>query len=98
MSKQEKQEVLHEAYNTLFKDSVATNIVLEDLCTYCGLDRTSFHSDAGVMAFNEGQRSVILYILECLNITPKKQVQSSMEDRLPYWKVSAENKKIKGTI
>lgn len=37
---------------------------LWELLTYCGVYRTTFRSDAGLMAFEEGRRSTGLFVLD----------------------------------
>jgi len=54
-------------------------IVLAELRRIGGLDRTSiFHTDPRVMAYREGRRSVVLLILEYLNLD-ENEVRKLME-------------------
>jgi hypothetical protein len=44
--------------------------VLHDLCKTCGLLITSFDENPHMMAFKEGQRNVVLHILNKLKMDP----------------------------
>lgn len=50
-----------QAYQHVFNGPMG-EAVLADLMDFCGVKRTSFSKDAGVMAFNEGMRNVALRI------------------------------------
>lgn len=47
--------------------------VLDDLAAVCGVDYTSFDSDALKMAYNEGLRAVYLYIKFFLDYEEKDE-------------------------
>lgn len=53
--------VVSQAYRNLFED-MAGEIVLKDLELTCHANRITFVADPLVTAFNEGQRSIYLYI------------------------------------
>lgn len=57
-------EVVAQAYRNLF-ESMAGDIVLQDLKSICHHEQVTFvRGDPHMSAFYEGQRSVLLYILD----------------------------------
>jgi hypothetical protein len=58
--------VVGQAYRNLFGD-MAGEIVLKDLEHICHANKVTFTPDPYVTAFNEGQRSIILYIKDRMN-------------------------------
>lgn len=63
-----KQKEVVGLYRKIFKTEDGQK-VLADLMSLCGMSRSSFSTDATEMAFNEGQRSVVLRILKTVNIS-----------------------------
>lgn len=57
-----KQEAKAKAYHAVFSSN-AGQLVLEDLAAKCFCLSTTFSSQAGVIEYNEGRRSVYLDIL-----------------------------------
>ncbi len=58
------------AYNRVFDmKSPYTQQVLIDLCKFCRMHDTTFHTDPRVHALLEGRREVILRIMEALNLS-----------------------------
>ena len=65
---------LKQSYQILFATNEGTKVV-EDLQKRFHVDQTTFSSDALEMAFLEGQRSVMLFILRA--ITEEKEIKNN---------------------
>jgi hypothetical protein len=65
---------LKQSYQHLFATDDGDK-VLDDLGKRFNLDQTTFSSDAMEMAFLEGQRSVMLFILRA--ITDQKEIENN---------------------
>lgn len=50
--------------------------VIKDLMTKYYFDKPSFTGDALTSAYNEGQRSVVLYILKMIETKKEKQIKT----------------------
>ena len=59
------------AYKQLFRGDEGRTVLM-DLMRSFGISRTSFDKDPQITAFKEGQRSVVLNILNLLNIDEQK--------------------------
>ena len=75
----DKTETLHKQYLTAF-DGAAGKAVLQDLYARAGLMRPSFNSDPMRAAFNEGARSVALYIFNMLDTQGVKRALAEQGD------------------
>jgi hypothetical protein len=60
-------EQMQSAYHALFS-SPSGKSVLADLISHCHGRKTTFHADARVHAFHEGQRDVLMRIMEFSNL------------------------------
>jgi len=78
---EEKQRQLIQAYNELFK-SENGRIVLEDLMQHTGVLTDGFSPESAyMMAYNEGQRSVGLYILHMLQMSWTDLIDNNRQSR-----------------
>lgn len=66
-------------YKTCFNSEEGQN-VLYDLCKVTGLLTSNFDENPHVMAFKEGQRNVVLHILNKLKMDPMK-LKKFIEER-----------------
>lgn len=69
----EKREML-EAYRKVFT-SHEGKLVLKDLMKSSGFYESTYNPDHSVMAFDEGQRALVLRIIHTLNLTPAQVEQ-----------------------
>ena len=70
----QKQLKKEEAYRRIF-DSVDGKTVLKDLGYFCFENDSTFDKDERVTSFNEGRRSVILFIKRMIDTDPKVELQ-----------------------
>lgn len=79
MEKNDRKEIII-AYQHVFAGPLG-EVVLNDLLNTCGVKRTSFSQDNGVMAFNEGMRNIGLHIQAMLESKPvDKQAKVKVTD------------------
>ena len=85
-AKEEKKKLIG-FYKKLFEktdDNRAGLAVLEDLFSFCGMDRSSFcPGDPYSMAFNEGARRVFLRIMGMLrmNVTDVEELMKKLKEK-----------------
>lgn len=53
-------------------DSVHGRILLADIMEFCHYSKSTFHADPRIAAFRDGQRSVLLRVLEHLNLSQEE--------------------------
>jgi hypothetical protein len=75
----EKKEML-EAYRTTF-NSYEGKMVLRDLMKSCSFYNSVYSADHATMAFDEGQRALVLRIIDTLKMTPQ-QVETMFDETL----------------
>lgn len=63
-----------EAYRRMFSTADG-KIILKDLGYYCFENDSTFDKDERISSFNEGRRSVILFIRRMLDTDPKVELQ-----------------------
>jgi len=68
---EKSREGMRVTYRALFKSDNG-QIVLKDLQRRCHQSRTSFDADPYVTAYNEGQRTAILFIEQMIRDQPKQ--------------------------
>ena len=59
-----------EDFRRIFVDNPTGKAVLGHLRKYCGMDRTTFHADPYVSAYQEGARAVYIEIQRTLRMSP----------------------------
>jgi hypothetical protein len=73
---------LNQAYKEVFL-SVSGQKVLRDIASQCNLDTSTFNKDAMITSFQEGRRTIALYILGHLNTSSYEFLrQDVVDDRL----------------
>lgn len=70
----EQQLKLQEAYRRMFSTADG-KLILKDLGYFCFEDDSTFDKDERITSFNEGRRSVILFIKRVLDTDPKAELQ-----------------------
>lgn len=85
MFKRNKVKDMILTYKRVF-DTDDGKIVLDDLMRSCHMKNTTFDGDIHRMAFNEGARSVVLRILETMNVTEARlaEFMKQMEEQDDY--------------
>jgi hypothetical protein len=75
-------KILKTAYASIFKGELG-KIVMNDLKSWCHIDKTSFVPDSNTSAFNEGKRFIFLRICSMSNIDLDKLSQRDVETQRP---------------
>ena len=70
----QKQLKKQEAYRRMFSTADG-KIILKDLGYFCFEEDSTFDKDERITSFNEGRRSVILFIRRMLDTDPKAELQ-----------------------
>jgi len=79
-SKIDKASDLVRLYHKIFKSEEGEQILF-DIMNHCGMLDATFTSNAGKMAYNQGKRSVCVYILSRLDTDPR-EFRRQMEEAL----------------
>lgn len=67
-------------YKRLFLQNDSGKLVLEELKKFFHYDVTTYAEDPYATMFNEGQRSVLLYILGRISEKPRKQEKEALDE------------------
>lgn len=63
--------------------SALGQVVLRDLAAFCNANVSTFHTDARIDAYQQGQRSVWLHISQRLHLTVEELYQLCRGGRIP---------------